>query len=711
MKTRDRIDVTPTHKIGGHDVRIGRTYPYGATLVGGGVNFSVYSSDATAMCLALFEHGAAQPYAEIPIPNEFRIGSVFAITVFGLDYENLDYGFRATGPFDPRQGLRYDDSRILSDPYAKLISGRDTWGTEPDWSDQYPYRSRVILDDFDWEGDTPLRIASEDLIIYELHVRGYTRHKSSGVSAPGTFTGLREKIPYLRDLGINCVELLPIFEFDEFANINSNPESGERLLNFWGYNTVSFFAPKAGYAATGQFGMQADELKTLVKELHRAGIEVILDVVFNHTAEGDERGPTISFRGLDNKTYYMLTPDGYYYNFSGTGNTVNCNNPIVRDFVLECLRYWATEYHIDGFRFDLAAILDRAPDGTPLPNPPVLEQLAFDPILRDCVLIAEAWDAGGLYEVGGFPNYGRWSEWNGKYRDTVRFYLKGEPGTIGEFATRIAGSPDLYAHRGSRASVNFITAHDGFTLHDLVAYNDKHNYANGENNADGGNDNNSWNCGVEGPTTDPAVLRLRMSQMKNALSILLTSQGIPMIVAGDEFGRTQQGNNNAYCQDNELSWVDWTLTEANQELLRFSRALIAFRMAHPGLRNGEHFRGYDYAGSGFPDVSWHGTTAWQPDWSAYGRVLAVMRCGRHAKSATVRDQHVYVATNSHWDAHEMQLPSLPAGTEWRLFADTAEAPPNDICQPGEERPLITPWSYLVRPRSTVMLVEHASGQA
>ncbi len=713
MSTQDlgeRIDVTPTHRIAGYDVRIGRPFPFGATLVSGGVNFSVYSADATAMSLVLFDHGAPRPKAEIRFPQEFRIGSVFCMTVFGLDYESLDYGFRAEGPFDPGRGLRFDPARVLSDPYARIVSGRDEWGHEPDWSDIYPYRSRVLRDDFDWEQDLPLRIPAEDLIIYETHVRGFTRHASSGVSAPGTFVGLREKIPYLRELGVNCVELLPVFEFDEFANINSNPQTGERLLNFWGYNTVAFFAPKAGYAATGPLGMQADEFKTLVKELHKANIEVILDVVFNHTAEGDERGPTISFRGLDNQTYYMLTPEGYYYNFSGTGNTVNCNHPVVRDFVLNCLRYWAAEYHIDGFRFDLAAILDRAQDGTPLPNPPVLEQLAFDPILRDCKLIAEAWDAGGLYEVGHFPNYGRWAEWNGKYRDVVRQYIKGEPGTIGEVATRIAGSPDLYQGRGSRASVNFITAHDGFTLHDLTAYNDKHNFANGESNADGGNDNYSWNSGAEGATSDPSVLRLRMSQMKNALTILLTSQGIPMLVAGDEFGRTQQGNNNAYCQDNELSWLDWTLAQENEELLRFTRALISFRNAHPGLRNGDHPRGTDYVGSGFPDVSWHGTEPWQPDWAPFSRVLAIMRCGRHTKVGTGHDQHIYMIMNSHWEQHDARLPALPDGAAWHLFADTAAAPPDDICDPGQERPLIQPWSYLIRPRSTVILVERATGE-
>src|SRR5690606_35811686 len=425
---------------------------------------------------------------------------------------------------DPAAGDRFDAAKVLSDPYARLVSGRDVWGAEPDWDDVYPYRARIPDDDFDWGDDTPPGIPTEDLVIYETHVRGFTRHPSSGVSAPGTYAGLREKIPYLRRLGVNCVELLPVFEFDELDNPRTDPRTGDRLYNYWGYNTVSFFAPKAGYAATGRFGMQADEFKSLVKELHRAGIEVVLDVVFNHTAEGNEQGPTISFRGLDNATYYMLTPRGEYYNFSGTGNTVNCNHPVVRDFVLSCLLYYITEYHVDGFRFFLAAFLNRAPYSTLLPNPPLLYQLAHDPVLRHTKLIAEAWDAAGLYQVGHFPNYGRWSEWNGKFRDAVRRFVKGDAGLVGELATRMAGSPDLYQGRTSSASVNFVTAHDGFTLNDLVSYNDKHNEANGEGGADGADDNHSWNCGEEGPSADPHVRALRMRQMKNMLLILLTSQ-------------------------------------------------------------------------------------------------------------------------------------------------------------------------------------------
>ncbi|MFH8386536.1 glycogen debranching protein GlgX [Kitasatospora sp. NPDC018058] len=686
MSTGERIDAYPTRTVAGYGVRAGRPLPFGATPVPGGVNFSVHSDRATRMWLVLFEAGASRPLAELEFPAAFRTGSVFAMTVFGLDEEELEYGFRAEGPFDPGRGDRFDPARVLTDPYARLISGRDVWGTPPDRDRPCPYRSRLVRDDFDWGDDAPPHIPTEDLVVYELHVRGFTRHPSSGVSAPGTFSGLREKIPYLRELGVNCVELMPVFEFDEHDNPRRDPATGEPLLDYWGYNTLGFFAPKAGYAATGRFGMQADEFKTLVKDLHAAGIEVLLDVVFNHTAEGNEQGPTISFRGLDNATYYMLTPDGHYYNFSGTGNTVNCNHPVVRDFILNCLRHWVSEYHVDGFRFDLAAILDRAPDGTPLANPPLVEQLAHDPVLRHCKLIAEAWDAAGLYEVGSFPDYGRWAEWNGKYRDTVRRFLKGDEGTVGELATRLAGSPDLYGGRGTAASVNFVTAHDGFTLHDLVSYDEKHNEANGEGNADGANDNQSWNCGAEGPTDDPGILRLRGRQMKNAMAILLTSQGVPMLLAGDELARTQAGNNNTYCQDNELSWLDWGLLEANADLHRFVQGVIAFRHAHPLLRGADHPGG---------EVSWHGVRAWDPDWSPDSRLLAVLREG---------DEQIYVAMNAHWEPHDLELPQPRPGTAWHLVADTAADAPHDLHRPGAEPPLETPGRYRIAPRSAVILL-------
>ncbi len=702
---RDRIDSYPTHQVAGYGVRPGRHMPFGATLVPGGVNFSVYSSTAEAISLVLFRRGEHTPLAELPIPEEFRIGGVWAMTVFGLDYENIDYGYRVHGPEEPHIADRFDPDRILADPYARAMSGRDVWGAQPDWDDPYQYRSKLAFDDFDWDGDQPLRIPQEDLVIYEMHVRGFTRDPSSGVSEPGTYAGLVEKIPYLKSLGVNCVELMPVFEFDEFENSRIDPTTGELLLNYWGYSTVGFFAPKAGYAATGRYGMQCDEFKNLVKELHAAGIQVLLDVVFNHTAEGNEEGPTIHFRGLDNRTYYILTPEGYYYNFSGTGNTLNCNHPIVRNYVLSCLRYWASEYHIDGFRFDLAAILDRGEDGAPLANPPLLEALSYDPLLRDCVLVAEAWDAGGLYQVGAFPNYGRWSEWNGKYRDTVRKYLKGEVGTIGDLAARIVGSPDLYARRGVTASVNFVTCHDGFTLADLVTYNDKHNEANGENNRDGSDDNASWNSGVEGPTDDPEVRRLRMRQMKNAMLLLLTSQGIPLITAGDEIARTQGGNNNAYCHDSRLTWFDWSLADRNAELFEFVRNCIAFRAAHPLLRSRRHPTGEDHDSIGYPDISWHGVRAWEADWSEDSHLLALLRTGRATDGQA---DFVYLAFNSHWEAHDLELPELPSDTLWHLFADTYTGAPGDASAPGSEPVLSNQYSVQIGPRSAVVLVGRRS---
>jgi isoamylase len=703
-----RIDFYPTHAHEGFRTRAGDVFPFGATLVPNGVNFSVFSSHATSCTLVLFRKGEREPMVEIPFPPEFRIGNVYTMVVFDLDVETLEYGFRMAGPWDPKAGHRFDVGAILSDPYARVLGGRDVWGTPPDWDDPYQHRARLAFNDFDWESDRPLEIPIEDLVVYELHVRSFTRHPTSGVKFKGTFAALREKIPYLKALGVNCVELMPIYDFDEFENSRPSPETGELLVNYWGYSTVGFFAPKAGYAATGRFGMQVDELKALVKDLHRHGIEVFLDVVFNHTAEGDERGPTISFRGLDNKTYYMLTPEGYYFNFSGTGNTLNCNNPVVRNMVLDCLRYWAAEYHIDGFRFDLAAILGRDPSGAPLSNPPLLESLAYDPVLAKCKLIAEAWDAGGLYQVGSFPAYGRWAEWNGQYRDTLRRFLKGDEGMVPALATRIAGSPDLYRDRGATASINFVTAHDGFTLLDLVSYGEKHNLANGEDNRDGANDNESWNCGVEGPTDDPAINALRMRQVRNALAILLTSQGVPMLLMGDEAGRTQQGNNNTYCHDNELSWLDWDRVADHADLLRFTSLLVAFRHRHPVLRNRWHLTGVDYVGSGFPDISWHGHAAWRPDWSAGSRALAFMLCGHHARGGQESDDHVYVAMNSHWEASGFELPRLGEARSWHVAVNTGMPAPHDVHEPGREPRLDDPSHVLLGPRSVVVLVGRES---
>jgi isoamylase len=707
----DRIDSHATHTYQGWKLRPGRPLPFGATRVPGGVNFSIFSRHATSCTLALFEKHAPAPLIEIPFPDAFRIGNVFSMVVFDLDFENIEYGYRMDGPFAPREGHRFEPAKILLDPYAKAIGGRDVWGQPSRPDEIYPYRSRIVFDDFDWEGDRPPEIPIEDLVIYEMHVRGFTRHPSAGVKYPGTFAAIRDKVPYLRELGVNCIELMPIFEFDELDNHHIDPTTGQRLMNYWGYNSIGFFAPKAGYAATGRYGMQVDELKALIKHLHRHGIEVVLDVVFNHTAEGDARGQTISYRGIDNQTYYMLTPDGGYQNYSGVGNTLNCNNPIVRTHVLDCLRYWASEYHIDGFRFDLASILGRDASGVPLENPPLLEALAYDPILAKCKLIAEAWDAGGLYQVGRFPSYDRWAEWNGHYRDILRRFLKSDAGQAHAMSRCLEGSPDLYTWRGTTASINFVTAHDGFTLADLVSYDRKHNWANGEHERDGMDDNASWNSGVEGDTDEPEILALRRRQARNAVATLMMSQGVPMLLMGDELGRTQHGNNNPYCHDGPLNWLDWSLTETHADLLRFFRHLIAFRHAHPVLRSAEHLTGTDYVGSGFPDISWHGVRAWQPDHAGGSRTLAFLLCGRHAKRGQVRDDMIYMAINMHWEPHTFELPHLPAEQSWLRFLDTSLAPPAEIVAPGEERRLADQHSYAVGPRSVIVLVGREPARA
>lgn len=699
-----RIDIYPTHKHGNYLLRAGRPFPFGASFVPGGVNFSVFSRHATACTLVLFEKGSLEPMAEIPFLDSFRIGHIFCMIVFGLDYENIEYGYRMHGPFEPHKGHRFNPQKILLDPYAKAISGRNIWGQPADKHNGYQLRSLLVYDDFDWTGDRPLELPNEDIIIYEMHVRSFTRHPSANVKHPGTFAAIREKIPYLKELGVNAVELMPIHEFDEQENPRINPLTGENLVNFWGYGTVGFFAPKAGYAASGIYGMQVDEFKALVKAFHQNGIEVFLDVVFNHTAEGNADGPTFSFRGIDNKTYYMLKPDGSYYNFSGTGNTMNCNNPVVRGLVMEALRYWAAEYHIDGFRFDLASILGRDATGKPLANPPLLEAMAYDPILGKTKLIAEAWDAGGLYQVGTFPSYGRWSEWNGKYRDALRRFLKGDTKMTWEMAQRIQGSPDLYAERSPTASINFVTAHDGFTLADLFAYSSKHNAANGENNRDGANDNYSWNWGHEGVTADPQISALRHRLAKNAIAILMVSQGIPMILMGDEIGHTKQGNNNTYCHDNELNWFNWGQKEENAALFRFVQQCIAFRKAHPVLRSKTHLRHSDYMGSGYPDISWHGVTAWQPDWGEHSHTLAFMLCGQHAQDGAIPDDYIYVAMNMHWEDHVFELPQLPSPLQWHLFADTKRTSPQDICPPGEEILLHNQKQFFVVNRSVAILV-------
>ena len=585
------------------------------------------------------------------------------------------------GPWEPEQGRRFNPDIVLLDPYAKAVSGRPVWAEADDKQNLPPFRGRIpVPDTFDWGQDRPLELPIEDIVIYEMHVRGFTRHESSGVNHPGTYRGVIEKIPYLKELGVNCVELMPMFEFDEFEHWRQNPDTGEVLLNYWGYSTVAFAAPKAGYAAWGTQGEEINEFKWMVKELHENGLEVILDVVFNHTAEGNENGPTISFKGIDNQTYYILTPEGFYYNFSGTGNTVNCNNPAVSKFIVDCLRYWVTEYHIDGFRFDLASILTRNMDGMPMSDPPLLRTIAFDPILRRTKLIAEPWDADGLYHVGSFPAYGRWAEWNGRYRDTLRRFLKGDPEQVGEFAQSIQGSPNMYPGRGPIATVNFITAHDGFTLMDLVSYNDKHNDANlaGDN---GANDNYSWNHGAEGSTDDPEINKLRRRQIKNAIAMLMVSQGVPMILMGDEIGRTQHGNNNTYCQDNELNWLDWRLIEQNRDLFDFFKYCIAFRRGHSTLRNGHFLRGEDYKQVGCPDFALHGVKLNKPIFTKENRRLAFMLCGAYGKGGLMPDDDIYVAMNMHWQDKAFELPPPRPDRTWRVFINTGD----------EAAPIHTPW--------------------
>lgn len=693
MSSPTRIDAYPTDNVAGYPVRMGFPVPLGATPVPGGVNFAIYSSAATACTLVFYRQGQERPEAELPVPPGYRIGHIFCITVFDLDTEELEYGFRMAGPWDPAAGHRFDSDIVLGDPYARMVRGREIWGTPVDRP--YPLRSCMPAEDYDWADDAQLRLSPADLVIYEMHVRGFTADPSAMVKHGGTFRALRDKIPYLKELGVNCVELMPIFEFNELENDRHHPETGERLLNYWGYSPVNMFAPKAGYAASGCQGMQVDELKALIHELHRHGIEVILDVVFNHTAEGDHRGPTLSFRGLDNQVYYMLAEDGSYLNFSGCGNTFNCNHPVVREMVRDCLRYWVSEYHIDGFRFDLASILGRDQEGRPLPNPPLLEGLALDPVLADCKLIAEAWDAGGLYQVGSFPAYGRWAEWNGRFRDTARRFLKGEENQVADLIQRVMGSPDMYPHRGPAASINFVTCHDGFTLHDLYAYSRKHNDANGEYNRDGDNAPDAWNCGVEGETDDADVLTLRMRMMKNAMALLMLSHGVPMIQMGDEIARTQQGNNNAYCHDGPLTWLDWTRRESHAELFRFVQGMIALRRNTAVLRRSRPpATEGDPLGLGFPDISFHGVAPWQPDLAPHSRTLAWVMCGPGPEL-------IYAAFNMYWEPLHFRPPDPPPGMAWHLVADTGHAAPNDLYDLDKAPP--APTDAPLAPRSARIL--------
>jgi len=703
-KIHEEIECYPTHELNGVKYRQGQAVPLGASLVPGGVNFSVYSSTATACTLVLYVRNEERPFAEIPLPLEFKIGYVFSVMILGQDFRNLEYGYRMDGPYKPQSGFCFDKNAVLFDPYAKVINGRNIWMGPLRWKKSYPYRSCVLFDDFDWEGDKPLEKSIEDLIIYETHIRSLTCHASSEVRNPGTFEGLREKIPYLLDLGINCVELMPIYEFDEGESDPRHPENKDKLVNYWGYEALNFFAPKAGYAAVGKDGMQVNEFKSLVKALHKNGIEVILDVVFNHTLEGGQQGPVLSFKGIDNKTYYLLTPEGFYRNVSGMSNTLNSNHPVVRTMVLDCLRHWASEYHIDGFRFNLAAVLGWSDDFGPRKNQPVLEMLAFDPVLAKCKLIAQAWEAGGLCHDKQASCCGRWAEWNTKYRNTIRHFLKGDEDFLEDLAQRVMGSPDLYWSRGANSSINFVTCHEGFTLKDLVSYNTKHNEANLENNLDGRNDTISWNCGVEGETDVPGVNELRHRQIKNALAILMVSQGVPMILMGDEMGRSQQGNNNAYCHDNEINWLDWTLKEKNADLYAFARHMIHFRHRHVYLRNKNHLHESSILNEGAPVISFHGIKAWRPEWSNSKHVFAFMLDGEYAQNKERKDDFIYVAMNMYWEALLFELPQLPEKKLWHLSVDTGKPSPEDFHPLSKEPRLKEQHRLMVGARSVIVLV-------
>ena len=653
----------PLDVVEGFKIRPGFFRMYGACVASNGVSFTINSHGATRCTLLLFKPQAPKPYARIPFPDSYRIGDTYSMLVYDIKPDEFEYAFSFDGPYEPAKGLLFKEENVLLDPYSRAVTGQRKWGEKPEGGKDFEYRARVVKSSFDWGNIKQLEQPFEDLVIYETHVRGYTKDKSSGVSAPGTFAGLKDKIPYLKDLGINAVELMPIFEFDEMES--ARVVDGVQLYNYWGYNTVSFFAPNTSYAFNEEHNHEGDELKSLIKALKENGIEVILDVVFNHTAEGNEMGPCFSFKGIDNNVYYMLTPDAHYYNFSGCGNVMNCNHPVVRNFIIDCLRHWAIEYRVDGFRFDLASILGRDQNGAPMANPPILESLAFDPVLGKMKLIAEAWDAGGLYQVGSFPSWNRWAEWNGRYRDDMRSFLKGDDGMAGNAITRITGSRDLYSpeSRGHKASVNFLTCHDGFTLYDLYSYNEKHNEKNGWNNTDGDNNGHSWNCGAEGETDDPNVNGLRRRLIKNAFAALLCSRGPAMFFAGDEFCNTQFGNNNAYCQDNIISWLDWSRLEEFKEIHDFVRHMIQFRKEHPILR-----KMTKPSSCQFPEISVHNGTPFNASTDYKTKLIGIMYAGRNEEDT--EDDIVFYCMNAYWEPLVMQLPVLPNGKHWHVDTNT-----------------------------------------
>jgi glycogen operon protein len=676
---------------------IGRSSPLGATPYDGGVNFSVFSRGAAGVELLFFDGVEdSQPARVIPIdPSSNRTYHYWHVFVPGVEAGQI-YGYRVDGPSDPAKGMRFDREKVLLDPYGRgvVVPKSYTRDAAHEQGDNAGSAMKSVVVDpraYDWEGDKPLMRPSSQTIVYEMHVAGFTRHPSSGVAEGrrGTYAGLIEKIPYLQGLGITAVELLPVFQFD-------SQDCPPGRVNYWGYAPVSFFSPHQAFSSRQDPLGPVDEFRDMVKALHRAGIEVILDVVFNHTAEGDHRGPTLCFRGLDNGIYYILEQDrAYYSNYTGCGNTLNANNPIVRRMIVDSLRYWVEEMHVDGFRFDLASILTRDASGHVLANPPVLWDIESDPMLAGTKMIAEAWDAAGLYQVGGFVG-DSWKEWNGRFRDDVRSFFRGEEGSVARFADRWLGSPEIYGHeeREPEQSVNFVTCHDGFTLNDLVSYDRKHNEANGENNRDGADDNRSWNCGAEGPTGDPEVERLRNRQVKNFLTVTILSLGVPMILMGDEVRHTQAGNNNAYCQDNEISWFDWTLLAKHADVHRFVTLLNARRL----LRDEEHEHRRLSLNQILRQakIAWHGVKLNQPDWSASSRSVAF--------SAEIRKEKliIHLMLNAYWEALDFELPPLGNGNPWRRWIDTALESPKDIVE-WQSSPSISGSSYRAEPRSVIVL--------
>ena len=719
----------------------GKASPLGASLVEGGVNFSLFSRHAGAVSLLLFE--GADPsgknreskYQELGCqelgcqelaldPWKNKTGDIWHCFIPGLK-AGACYLYRVDGPYEPEKGLRFNANKLLLDPYAKALTDLSSWDTRAcagydinDPSNDLSFSSTgsnvanqprcIVVDDhFDWQGDRPLNYPLRFSVLYETHVRGLSKAGREGIQHPGTYRGVIESIPYLKDLGITSLELLPIQEFNEKELFAKNPKTGEQLVNYWGYSTVAFFAPKGTYAADPSPGAQVHEFKEMVRELHKAGIEVILDIVFNHTAEGSELGPTISFRGLDNPIYYLLDENRRYYrNYSGCGNTLNCNHPVVRNFVIDCLLYWVMEMHIDGFRFDLGSILGRDQKGRLMENPPMLEMIAEEPVLSSTKIIAEAWDAGGAYQVGWFPG-GRWAEWNDRFRDDVRCYWRGDSGETRHLATRLSGSSDLYLRDGRKPfhSINFITSHDGFTLHDLVSYNLKHNENNGEKNRDGSDNNNSYNYGVEGPTNNPNVLKIREQQIKNFIATLMVSIGTPMLLGGDEIARTQNGNNNAYCQDNQTSWYDWGRLEKHRGLYRFAKEMIAFRRRHPGFMRPEFYTGRGGSYNAIPDICWFTEKGEAPKWENLGPCLAMRIDGSRAEILADKDDNdFFIMFNSSMDAVHFSLAEAPAKSIWMRAVDTSFASPQDILPPGEEEPLDSLFGYAVMPRSMVILI-------